>query len=57
MSSKVATTFNIDKEIKTSFKIECVKNGVEMGQTVEIMMSDYVKASQELHAAIREKNG
>jgi len=49
MSEKIATTLNIDKDIKTSFKMECIRNEVEMSETVEQMMLDYTKVSKEMH--------
>jgi hypothetical protein len=55
MSDKIATTVTINKEVKQAFKIECIKNSVEMSETVEQMMRDYISASQELHA-IRNDN-
>lgn len=55
MADKVATTLNIDREVKTDFKIECVKNQVEMGETVEQMMKDYVNASRKMHEANEQK--
>lgn len=49
MSEKTATTLNINTKIKQDFKIQCIKNGVDMSETVEQMMSDYTAASVELH--------
>lgn len=49
--SKENTTLSIDKDVKKRFRIECIRNGVEMSETVEIMMSDYTDASIEMHKA------
>lgn len=57
MSEKIATTFTINKTVKMDFKIECVRNGVEMGETVEQMMVDYIRVSRQLHDTIKEKHG
>ena len=52
---KVPTTLTIDTGIKMDFKMECVKNGVEMSETVEHMMLDYVKVSREIHSINNNK--
>lgn len=57
MGSKVATTLTIDSEIKRDFKLECVLNEVEMSETVEGMMSDYVELSRQMRKQREEKNG
>lgn len=53
--TKVPTTLTIDSEVKMDFKLECVKNGVEMSETVEHMMLDYVKVSREIHLINKNK--
>lgn len=57
MGSKVATTLTIDSEVKRDFKLECVLNEVEMSETVEGMMSDYVELSRQMRKQREEKNG
>jgi len=57
MATKVATTLTIDTEIKMMFKIECVKNEVEMSETVEGMMRDYITISKKMWNERNNKNG
>lgn len=52
---KTPTTLTIREDVKMKFKVECIKNSVEMSETVEQMMSDYIKVSQEIHA-LNESN-
>lgn len=46
---KENTTLSINKTIKKEFRIECLRNDVEMSETVEVMMSDYTEASKKMH--------
>ena len=48
MSTKIATTLNIDKAVKKDFKTECAINEIDMSEMTEIMWKDYIKVSQEL---------
>lgn len=53
--AKKNTTLSIDENIKKNFSMECIRNDVEMSETVETMMLNYIEASNEMHKAI--KNG
>lgn len=48
MADKVNTTLSIDSDIKKRFKVECTLNSVDMSETVEQLMSDYIELSTEL---------
>ena len=54
--AKVNTTLSIDEEVKMDFKIETTRNRVDMSETVEQLMIDYVKVSKSLHAEREERN-
>lgn len=47
--NKTPTTLSIDRDIKSEFKIECLRNSVDMSEVVEGMMTDYTRISKELH--------
>jgi antitoxin component of RelBE/YafQ-DinJ toxin-antitoxin module len=52
--AKKPSTFTIDEDVKQDFKIQTIKDGIEMSDAVEQMMVNYVAASKKLHAE-REK--
>ena len=47
---KKNSTFTIDEQLKHEFKTECVKNSVDMSETVESLMENYIKASNTIRA-------
>lgn len=47
--AKKPSTFTIDEEVKQDFKIQCVKDGIEMSDAIQQMMINYTNASKKLH--------
>ena len=48
MSSKKQITLTIDEDVKNNFHVQCIKNGVNMSETIEFMMEHYVETCKKL---------
>ena len=53
--AKKASTFTIDEDVKLEFKIQTTKDGIEMSDAVEQMMSSYVSNSKRMHKELENK--
>lgn len=54
--NKKRSTYSIDEEIRNNFKIETTINGVDMSETIEGFMSNYVIASRKLRKERENKD-
>lgn len=41
-SNKRPTSFNIDQELQTQFKVHCAAKGVSMSRVIEELISNYI---------------
>jgi len=48
MATKKNSTYSIDEDIRKAFKMECLNNEVDMSDTIEFMMANYITVSQSL---------
>jgi hypothetical protein len=48
MAAKKNSTYSIDEDIRKNFKMECLNNEVDMSDTIEFMMANYITVSQSL---------
>ncbi len=46
--AKIHVTFNIENSVKKDFNVECIENNINMSETVENMMINFVNASRKM---------
>lgn len=50
--AKKHITFNVDEEIKKQFGIECLHNEINMSDTIQNMMENFVIASKKMRESV-----
>lgn len=54
--AKTHVTFNVEAEIKKQFNLECLEHDLNMSETIQNMMINFVSASKKMRQDLNESS-